>query len=106
MWLASIWLTKSANEHYHSFVIDIRKYPSKHLSILSIKTFLNFNNGGFQFELQGNYASSGYRLMSLKLNNSELCISFNDAVVSTNGIFGSVKTRNDCIVPYQIYGIK
>lgn len=71
-----------------------------------VAAFVNFNNSGFRFDLRGDYANSGYRLMSLKLNNSELCISFNDAVISTNGFFGGTKTHNGCIVPYQIYGIK
>lgn len=71
-----------------------------------LAAFLNFNNDGFNFNLQGSNANSGYRLVTLKWNNSDLCISFDEAVVSTSGLFGSTKTRNDCIVPYQIYGIK
>lgn len=74
-----------------------------------LAAFVNFitqNKNNYHFDLQSGSANSGYRLVTLKWNNSDLCISFDNAVVSTNGLFGSTKTRNDCIVPYQIYGIK
>nr|DAG04701.1 MAG TPA: putative tail protein [Siphoviridae sp. ctGa111] len=74
-----------------------------------LAAFVNFitsNKNIYSFDLQSGSANSGYRLTTLKWSNSDLCISFDEAVVSTSGLFGSTKTRNDCVVPYQIYGIK
>ncbi len=74
-----------------------------------LAAFVNFitsNKNIYSFDLQSGSANSGYRLTTLKWSDSDLCISFDKAVVSTSGLFSSTKTRNDCVVPYQIYGIK